>query len=326
MEYCNSVKSVKYISANVQQIALNLPATALTAFFALCQNDPFAKTPVVLVLRRLYAVHPTQDECFFFCMLLVNVPGPTFSQQLKTVNDVTHATFRSACQALNLLVNDRHWDASITWNYSIDTSGRNKSLSEIFYFVAIHKNFKINYKYACPAAKRSISWNTLTSIVGNWERKSAVDLTTGRGMPRNANARTAVENRCAYYHFAKYQPAKTLQQYAACSKKLMSNVIKATILTGSLKGKDVLIPCIPKIRTDMPFQFKRLQFPIQLAFAFTINKAQGQSLELCSLDLGTYCFSYGQSYTECFRVSKADNLYIYTDNGTTKNIVYPQVL
>ena len=41
------------------------------------------------------------------------------------------------------------------------------------------------------------------------------------------------------------------------------------------------------IPTDMSFQFKRLQFPIRLAFAITINKAQGQSLELCGLHLDT---------------------------------------
>jgi hypothetical protein len=45
--------------------------------------------------------------------------------------------------------------------------------------------------------------------------------------------------------------------------KLMSNVIEATILTGPFKGEDVLIPRIPLIPTDMPFQFKRLQFPIR---------------------------------------------------------------
>ncbi|XP_069175925.1 uncharacterized protein [Procambarus clarkii] len=77
-------------------------------------------------------------------------------------------------------------------------------------------------------------------------------------------------------------------------KKLISNVIETTILTGPLKGEDVLIPRIPMIPTDMPFQFKRLQFPIRLAFAKTINKAQGQSLELCGLDLYTDCFSHGQ--------------------------------
>lgn len=74
----------------------------------------------------------------------------------------------------------------------------------------------------------------------------------------------------------------------------MSNVVEATILTGPFKGADVLIPRIPMIPTDMPFQFKRLQFTIRLASAITINKAQGQSLELRGLDLDADCFSHGQ--------------------------------
>ena len=80
------------------------------------------------------------------------------------------------------------------------------------------------------------------------------------------------------------------------------------------------------IPTDMSFQFKRLQFQIRLAFAITINKVQGQSLELRGLYLHTDCFSYGQLYVACSRVVKPDNLFIYTENGTAKNIVYPQVL
>jgi hypothetical protein len=110
-------------------------------------------------------------------------------------------------------------------------------------------------------------------------------------------------------------------------KKLMSNVIEATILTGPFKGEDVLIPRIPMIPSDMPFKFRRLQFPIRLAFAMTINKAQGQSLKFCGLDLDTDCFSHGQLYVACSRVGKPDNLFICTDNnGTAKNIVYQQVL
>ena len=80
------------------------------------------------------------------------------------------------------------------------------------------------------------------------------------------------------------------------------------------------------IPTDMSFQFKRLLFPIRLAFAITINKAQGQSLELCGLYLHTDCFSYGQLYVACSRDGNRDNLFINTENGTTKNIVYPQIL
>ncbi|KAK1334663.1 LOW QUALITY PROTEIN: hypothetical protein QTO34_005671 [Cnephaeus nilssonii] len=103
-------------------------------------------------------------------------------------------------------------------------------------------------------------------------------------------------------------------------KKLMSKVDLGNFC------EDVLISRIPMIPTDMPFQFKRLQFPIRLAFAITINKAQGQSLELCGLDLDTDCFSHGQLYVAYSRVGKPDNLSICTDNGTTKNIVYSQAL
>ncbi|VDO50883.1 unnamed protein product [Onchocerca flexuosa] len=86
-----------------------------------------------------------------------------------------------------------------------------------------------------------------------------------------------------------------------CSKKINKQCHKATILTGFFKGKDVLNRIL-MIPTDVPFQFKR--FPIRLAFAFTINKAQGQSLELCGVDLETDYFSRGQLYVACSRVGK----------------------
>jgi ATP-dependent DNA helicase PIF1 len=50
---------------------------------------------------------------------------------------------------------------------------------------------------------------------------------------------------------------------------MMNNIIEATILNGKFKGEDVLLPRIPMIPTDMPFKFKRLQFPVRLAFAMT---------------------------------------------------------
>jgi len=60
----------------------------------------------------------------------------------------------------------------------------------------------------------------------------------------------------------------------------MPNLIEATVLTGIAKGEVVLILRIPMIPTDMPFEFKRLQFPVRLSFAMSINKAQGQTLQV----------------------------------------------
>lgn len=107
---------------------------------------------------------------------------------------------------------------------------------------------------------------------------------------------------------------------------LSPNLIGATILTGSAKGEDVFIPRIPIIPKDLPFQFKRLQFPVKLAFAITVNKSQGQTLKIVGLHLETPCFSHGQLYVACSRVSSGRHLHIFTHNGKTMNVVHRSVL
>lgn len=109
-------------------------------------------------------------------------------------------------------------------------------------------------------------------------------------------------------------------------KKLMDNIIEATILNGKFKGEDLLLRGIPKIVTDMPFEFKRLQLPEQLAFAITINKVQRQSLQVCGLELGNSFFSHGQLYEACSCVGKLSDLFMNLPEGKTKNTVYPQAL
>lgn len=41
-------------------------------------------------------------------------------------------------------------------------------------------------------------------------------------------------------------------------KKLLSNIIEASILNGKLKGEDALIPHIPIMPTKLLFDFKQL--------------------------------------------------------------------
>ena len=72
------------------------------------------------------------------------------------------------------------------------------------------------------------------------------------------------------------------------------------------------------IPTDMPFEFKRLQFPIRLAFAMTINKSQGQSLKVCGLNLEHSCFSHGQLYVACSRVGRPSALFVFAPDNKTK--------
>jgi ATP-dependent DNA helicase PIF1 len=80
--------------------------------------------------------------------------------------------------------------------------------------------------------------------------------------------------------------------------------MEAIILNGKFLGENILLPRTPIISTDVPIQFKRLQFPIRLTFAMAINKSQGQTMSVCGLDLSTSCFSHGQLYMACSRTIK----------------------
>jgi hypothetical protein len=83
---------------------------------------------------------------------------------------------------------------------------------------------------------------------------------------------------------------------------------------------------------DFPIKMKRRQFPIQLAFAMTINKAQGQSVSHISLNLRTPVFAHGQLYvaflqatsSECICVLLCDEHAIPT--SSTMNVVYKEIL
>ena len=78
--------------------------------------------------------------------------------------------------------------------------------------------------------------------------------------------------------------------------RIKSCVLKCRILGGD--GKTVFIPkiSIEPPDEDMHIPLSHCQFPVHLAFAMTINKSQGQSVQNVGLDLKTSVFSHGQLY------------------------------
>jgi ATP-dependent DNA helicase PIF1 len=149
---------------------------------------------------------------------------------------------------------------------------------------------------------------------------------------RHIQSRTTIDlNKAAfnydkYYDYSNHRDVQIGTMTYVCFHCRAPNVIEATIINNKYKGEDVLIPRIPMIPSDLPFTFKRLQFPVRLAFAMTINKAQGQSLQVAGLNLENPCFSHGQLYVACSRVGTPRSLYVYTPNQKTKNIVHPLAL
>jgi ATP-dependent DNA helicase PIF1 len=109
-------------------------------------------------------------------------------------------------------------------------------------------------------------------------------------------------------------------------KVLRRIFIEATVFTECAEDETVFIPRIPIIPSDYPFEFQRLQFPLKVCFAMTINKSQGQFLKEAGIDVRQDCFSSGQFYVACLRVSKPSNLVILAPEGKTTNVVYQEAL
>jgi len=92
---------------------------------------------------------------------------------------------------------------------------------------------------------------------------------------------------------------------------------------------------IPRIRLSpntetLPVPLKRLQFPVRLAFAMTINKSQGQSVEHMGINLQTLVFSHKQLYVIFSRCTSPLNISVLLPEKSQEsrrilNIVYKEV-
>jgi len=98
------------------------------------------------------------------------------------------------------------------------------------------------------------------------------------------------------------------------------------------RGKVVLIPRIrlsPNAET-LPVPLKRLQFPVRLAFAMTINKSQGQLVGYVGINLQTSVFSHGQLYMAFSRCTLPLNISVCLpdqsqESRRTLNVVYKEI-
>lgn len=110
-------------------------------------------------------------------------------------------------------------------------------------------------------------------------------------------------------------------------------LLKAKIATGKHQGDIVFIPRIQLSPDDdmFPFQWTRRQFPVRVAFAMTINKAQGQTLQRVGVYLPQPCFGHGQLYVAASRVGLPAHIRFAVDPDEdglfrTRNVVFLEAL
>lgn len=87
-------------------------------------------------------------------------------------------------------------------------------------------------------------------------------------------------------------------------------VLDVLILTGKAKGHRFFLPCIPKSSegNSLPFSLLPRQYPVKLAWAMTVNMAQGQGLSKVGLLLEEPVFARGQLYVALSRAGSFENI------------------
>lgn len=113
-----------------QEQLSQLPLTKLQKFFEYCQdnecNFTYARCPEFLVWKtktkewskrkrdfaigRIYVSSLREGEIYFLRLLLHHVKKPTLFKFLKTYNTIVYSTFKEACKARDLLLDDIEWD------------------------------------------------------------------------------------------------------------------------------------------------------------------------------------------------------------------------
>ena len=95
-----------------------------------------------------------------------------------------------------------------------------------------------------------------------------------------------------------------------------------TRFTASVDGKEQLPVVKFKNGTELPIGRHawemdtlpgvcREQIPLRLAYAVTIHKSQGATLDSALIDIGPSIWEWGQAYTAISRVRSLDSLYVF---------------
>ena len=132
---------------------------------------------------------------------------------------------------------------------------------------------------------------------------------------------------------------RTLSKKDQLCKNVRVQILKITPyrIEVLVLSKNPIKRIIPRIKFDINhtigYTLVRTQFPLQLCYAMTINKSQGQTLPWSIFDVTVPCFTHGQGYVALSRANFFPNTAMFCntnqifDNAVIfENVVYDELL
>jgi len=109
---------------------------------------------------------------------------------------------------------------------------------------------------------------------------------------------------------------------------LFQHFIHAKIVAGSFADTETFISRVSLFPSDADilFEMTRLQFPVRVLFAMTINKSQGQTFDKVGVYLQELVFTHGQLYVSLSKVRTKEGLKVFCEDERTANVVYTEIL
>ena len=125
---------------------------------------------------------------------------------------------------------------------------------------------------------------------------------------------------------ARYMITKNYDPSVGACNGTMCELLQASrymcqvkIQSGIHVGRVICLPrcsChVSRENSGLPFDFTRVQFPLQPAYCVSVHKSQGQSLTRIGLIIDQDSFAHGQVYTALSRTSGWDNITVLLPEG-----------
>jgi hypothetical protein len=108
---------------------------------------------------------------------------------------------------------------------------------------------------------------------------------------------------------------KHIGEYRIVLKKLYSN---------NDENDTLVLPRIPMASSagsKLPFVLRRLQFPIKVAFALTINRSQSQTFSKVGILLPQDVWTHGQIYVSYSRCGDPNHIHVWADQAEFKELI-----